>query len=71
MNFCCGTCVNRGYIPQKPSFVKPTRPDDPLGTVNWREFGKAAETGVESFTTVNPALLMGCHALSAAAVSMH
>lgn len=60
---------NESSVPQNPSLVNPTAPEEPLGTVNCRELGREFETGRESATTVSRALLRGCHAANAADVS--
>lgn len=53
-------------LPQNPSLLNPT--PDPDGKVTCREFGKEAETGVESLTTFRVVLPTACHAFKAAAV---
>ena len=61
--------MNNSLLPQKPSLVNPTSPDEPLGTENCKELGIDFETGCESAITVSWALLRACHAVNAADVS--
>lgn len=53
-------------LPQNPSLLNPT--PEPDGKVTCKEFGKAAETGVESLMTVKVELPTVCQAFKEAAV---
>ena len=61
--------MKNSLLPQKPSLVNPTSPDEPLGTENCKELGIDFETGYESAITVSWALLTACHAANASEVS--
>lgn len=59
-----------GNVPQKPSLPNPAGKAAPDGMVRRRELGSADERGVGSAMTEMRPLLSGCHARSAAGVSV-